>query len=47
MLAGAVLIAARGSVFGALYERTRNLAVPIIGHATCNTTLVALSYLAL
>ncbi|MDR9382041.1 MAG: CPBP family glutamic-type intramembrane protease [Natronomonas sp.] len=35
-----------GAVFGALYERTGNLAVPILVHAVYNVVLLAISYLA-
>jgi hypothetical protein len=47
IVAGALMIAAVGSIFGALYERTGNLAVPILVHAIYNTILMGLSYLAL
>ena len=45
VIAGASLIAAVGAVFGALYEWTDNLAVPVAAHATYNTVLLTLSYL--
>lgn len=45
VVAGALLIAAVGSVFGALYEYTDNLAVPVATHALYNTLLLGLSYL--
>ncbi|TKR25970.1 CPBP family intramembrane glutamic endopeptidase [Natronomonas salsuginis] len=46
IVAGASLIAVIGAVFGALYERTGNLAVPILVHAIYNVVLLAISYLA-
>lgn len=46
VVAGALLIAAIGSVFGVLYEVTDNLAVPVAGHATYNLFLLVISYLA-
>ena len=45
VLAGALLIAAVGAVFGALYERTRNLAVPIAVHALYNALLLGVGFL--
>jgi membrane protease YdiL (CAAX protease family) len=42
--AGALLISAIGAVFGVVYERTRNLAVPIAVHALYNTVLLVTSY---
>jgi membrane protease YdiL (CAAX protease family) len=47
VVAGAVLIACVGTVFGVLYERTENLAVPIVAHGVYNTVLMMLSYLTL
>ncbi|SEP31280.1 hypothetical protein SAMN04487948_1446 [Halogranum amylolyticum] len=47
IIAGALMIAVVGSIFGTLYERTGNLAVPILVHATYNTILLGLSYVAL
>ena len=47
IVAGALMIAVVGSIFGALYERTGNLAVPVLVHATYNTILFGLSYVAL
>jgi membrane protease YdiL (CAAX protease family) len=47
IVAGALMIAVVGSIFGTLFERTGNLAVPILVHATYNTILMGLSYLAL
>lgn len=47
IVAGALMIAAVGSIFGTLYERTGNLAVPILVHAIYNTILFGLSYVAL
>lgn len=45
VLAGALLIAATGSVFGILYERTRNLTVPVLAHAVYNVVLLGVAYL--
>lgn len=47
IVAGALMIAVVGSIFGTLYEWTGNLAVPILVHATYNTILLGLSYIAL
>jgi membrane protease YdiL (CAAX protease family) len=47
VVAGAVLIACVGSVFGVLYERTENLVVPVVAHGVYNTILMVLSYLTL
>jgi len=47
VVAGALLIACVGTVFGILYERTENLAVPIVAHGVYNTVLMMLSYLTL
>jgi membrane protease YdiL (CAAX protease family) len=47
VVSGAVVIACGGLVFGTLYERTRNLAVPIVAHAVYNTLLLVLAFLAL
>ncbi len=47
IVAGATLIAVVGSVFGALYEYTDNLAVPIVTHATYNVVLLLISYVAI
>lgn len=47
VVAGALLIAAVGTVFGALYERTGNLVVPVVAHAVYNVFLLVSSYLAL
>lgn len=46
IVAGASLIAAVGAVFGAAYERTDNLAVPILAHAAYNVVLLLTSYAA-
>ena len=46
ILAGAALIAIVGTVLGALYEYTGNLAVPIATHATYNVILAALALVA-
>lgn len=45
VVAGALLIAGTGAVLGALYERTRNLAVPVLTHALYNVVLFGASYL--
>jgi hypothetical protein len=47
VIAGATLIAAVGCVFGALYEYTDNLVVPIATHAIYNVILLSVSYLTL
>jgi len=47
VVAGAVLIACVGTVFGTLYERTQNLVVPIVAHGVYNTILMVLSFLTL
>lgn len=44
IVAGALLIAAVGVVLGAVYERTGNLAVPIVVHATYNAILLVAAY---
>jgi hypothetical protein len=44
IVAGALMIAVVGSVFGTLYELTGNLAVPVVVHAIYNTILFGLSY---
>lgn len=44
IVAGAALIAAVGAVFGAVYERTDNLVVPIVVHAVYNVVLLVLAY---
>lgn len=46
IVAGALLIAAVGCVFGVLYEYTENLVVPVAAHATYNVVLLVTSYLA-
>lgn len=46
VVAGALLIACVGVVLGALYERTGNLAVPVVAHAAYNVTLLGFAYLA-
>jgi len=46
IVAGALMIAAIGTVFGTLYERTGNLAVPVLAHAIYNVILLVSSYLA-
>lgn len=47
IVAGALMIAAVGSLFGTLYEYTGNLAVPILVHAIYNVILLVSSYLAM
>jgi hypothetical protein len=47
IVAGALMIAVVGSVFGVIYEWTANLVVPILAHAVYNTVLLVLSYVAL
>lgn len=47
VVAGALLIAVIGAILGALYERTGNLAVPIIVHAVYNVVLLTISYVAI
>ncbi|MFB6166135.1 MAG: lysostaphin resistance A-like protein [Haloarculaceae archaeon] len=44
VVAGALLIACVGAVFGSLYERTGNLAVTIVTHATYNAVLLGIAY---
>ena len=46
IVAGALLIACVGAIFGTLYELTDNLAVPILVHAIYNVVLLLLSYVA-
>lgn len=46
VVAGALLIAGVGAVFGVLYERTGNLAVPVLAHGCYNVVLLLTSYLA-
>ncbi len=46
VVAGALLIAAVGAVFGVAYERTDNLVVPVLVHATYNVVLLLVSYAA-
>lgn len=47
VVAGALMIAAVGTVFGTLYERTGNLAAPMLAHAIYNIVLLVSSYLAM
>jgi hypothetical protein len=47
VVAGAIMIAAVGSVFGTLYELSDNLAVPVLVHAIYNVVLLVSSYLAM
>ncbi|WP_277554733.1 CPBP family intramembrane glutamic endopeptidase [Halobaculum limi] len=44
VVVGALLIAVIGSVFGALYERTGNLAAPVLAHGVYNAVLFLGSY---
>jgi membrane protease YdiL (CAAX protease family) len=44
VVAGALLISAVGSVFGLLYERTDNLAVPVAAHAAYNVVLFGVAF---
>lgn len=44
VLAGALLVAATGSVLGALYEYTGNLAVPVVAHGLYNALLLSVAY---
>lgn len=45
IVAGALLIAVVGAVFGTLYERTTNLAVPILVHGIYNVVLMSIAFL--
>lgn len=47
VVAGALMIAVIGTVFGALYEHTGNLVVPALAHAIYNVFLLVVSHLAL
>ena len=47
VVAGALMIAVVGSVFGTLYELSDNLAVPVLIHAIYNVILLVSSYLAM
>ncbi len=47
ILGGVLLITSVGAVFGALYELTDNLTVPILVHAVYNVILSLLSYFAM
>lgn len=47
VVAGALMIAVVGVVFGTVYERTNNLTIPIIVHASYNVILLLTSYVAL
>ncbi|WP_336133274.1 CPBP family intramembrane glutamic endopeptidase [Natronomonas amylolytica] len=44
IVAGALMISIIGTIFGILYERTGNLAVPILVHAVYNVVLLLVSY---
>ena len=46
IVAGALLIAAVGAVFGTVYELTDNLVVPVLVHGCYNAVLLLTSYLA-
>lgn len=46
VVAGALLIACVGAVFGALYERTGNLLVPVAVHGVYNVVLTTAAFLA-
>ena len=46
IIAGAFLISAIGAIFGTVYERTENLVVPVVVHATYNVVLLVTSYVA-
>lgn len=46
VVAGALLIAAVGAVFGTLYELTDNLVLPVLVHGLYNAVLLLTSYLA-
>lgn len=45
-LAAAAVVGAASLVWGYVYERTGNLAVPILGHGIYNATLMGIAYLA-
>jgi membrane protease YdiL (CAAX protease family) len=47
ILATTGLLVVVGAIFGVLYERTGNLAVPVATHAAYNVVLLVSSYLAL
>ncbi|MEZ3117262.1 lysostaphin resistance A-like protein [Halobaculum sp. MBLA0147] len=44
-LVGAATITVGGVVFGTVYERTRNLVVPILAHGAYNTVLLVATFL--
>ncbi|WP_226013229.1 CPBP family intramembrane glutamic endopeptidase [Halomicrobium salinisoli] len=44
IVAGALLISVVGTVFGALYELTGSLTVPIVAHGVYNAILMSVSY---
>lgn len=44
IVAGALLIALVGAVFGTLYELTDNLVVPIVAHAVYNVVLFSIAF---
>lgn len=45
IVAASLLVASVGAVFGVLYERTDNLAIPIVAHAVYNVVLFAVAFL--
>lgn len=47
VIAAALLVVVIGGILGTLYERTENLAVPIIVHAIYNVVLLVSSYFAM
>jgi hypothetical protein len=44
-LAGTLLVSGTGVVLGTIYERTRNLVVPVAAHALYNVVLLGIAYL--
>lgn len=46
IIAGALMIAVIGGIFGTIYERTENLVVPVLVHAIYNVFLLVSSYVA-
>lgn len=45
-LVGVATITVGGAVFGTVYERTRNLVVPVLAHGAYNTVLLVVTFLA-
>ncbi|WP_276259962.1 CPBP family intramembrane glutamic endopeptidase [Haloglomus litoreum] len=45
VVAGVLLVSVVGAVMGGLYERTGNLTVPVVAHATYNVVLLVGAYL--